>query len=82
MKKKLLALLGFSAPALVFAEGNTPATMDTTAASGIIQSCSEGLVSLLETVTPYVTTLILAGLAIWAAMVIIRLVKRAFSRAG
>ncbi len=81
MKKKLLALIGLSAPSVMFAEG-AAATMDTTAAAGIINSCSTGLVSLLETVTPYVTTLILAGLAIWAAMVIIRLVKRAFSRAG
>ena len=81
MKKKMLALLGFAAPCVMFAEGTTP-TMDSTAAAGIVNSAATGLVSLLETITPYVTTIILAGLAIWAAMVIIRLVKRAFSRAG
>lgn len=81
MKKKIIALLGFSAPVVLFAEGTTP-TMDTTAAASMVSAASDGLVSLLSTVAPYITTLVLTGLAIWAALVVIRLVKRGFSRAG
>lgn len=81
MKNKILALVGLSVPLATFAEGSTP-TMDTTSAETIVSSATTGLQSLLTAVTPYVTTLILAGLAIWAGMVIIRVVKRAFSRAG
>lgn len=81
MNKKMLAVIGAFAPVALFAEG-TAGEMDTTAASGIIQKATTGLGNLLTTVTPFVTNLILAGLAIWAALVIIKLVKRAFSRAG
>lgn len=81
MKKKIMASLGLLAPVAVFAEGTTP-SMDTTTAASMISSASDGLTGLLTTVAPYITTLVLAGLAIWAALVIIKLVKRGFSRAG
>lgn len=83
LKYKIMALLGLSLPVVSFAEGEVTTTpMDTTSAQGVVKSATDGLQGLIESVTPYVTALILAGLAIWAALVIIRIVKRAFSRAG
>lgn len=81
MKKKILALVGFASPVAMFAEGTNP-TMDTSTADTMVKAATDGLGDLLSTVAPYVTTLFLAGLAIWAAFVIFRLVKRAFSRAA
>lgn len=81
MKNKILAFLGLAGSVPALADGTTP-TMDTTTAASMVQSASTGLGTLLETVAPYITTLFLAGLAIWAAFVIFRLVKRAFSRAA
>lgn len=81
MKKFMLTILGVFGAHALLAEGTTP-TMDTTAAAGLVEQAQTGLSSLLTTVTPYISTIVLAGLAIWAAMVIIRLVKRAFSRAA
>lgn len=79
MKKILIAVM---APAAVLAaDGDTPA-MDTTAAANMVKASQEGLTDLLTTVQPYITTLLLAGLAIWAAIRIIVLVKRVFSRAS
>lgn len=83
LKYKIMALLGLAVPVVSFAEDTITTTpMDTTKAQGVVKSATEGLQGLIEAVTPYVTALILAGLAIWAALVIIRIVKRAFSRAG
>lgn len=79
MKKKLLALLGFASTGAVFAEGEG-ATMDTSAAAQMVSSATTGLADFLNTVTPYLVTLMLAGLAVWAGIVVIRLVKRVFSR--
>ena len=78
--KKIIPLLA-AAPLAVLAEGNTP-TMDTTSAAAMAQSAETGLSTLLTTVTHYITTLVLAGLALWAGFKIIGLIKRAFSRAA
>lgn len=80
MKNKML-LLASAGSLGVLAEGTTP-TMDVTAGTGIINAATTGLESLLTACTPYITTLILAGLAIWAAIVILKVVKRVFSRAA
>lgn len=80
MKKKLFALAGFLGSLVSFAEGEI--TMDTTAAESIVTSAKNGLTTFLTNVTPTISAIILAGLAIWAAFVVIRLVKKAFSRAG
>lgn len=81
MKTKILALVGLVTPFITFAEG-TAATMDTTSAKSMVESAQTGLTTLLSECVPYVTTLFLGGLAIWAAFVIFRLIKRAFSRAA
>ena len=70
------------ASAAAFAADGDPVAMDTTAASNMVKSAQEGLTGLLTTVQPYITTLLLAGLAIWAGIRIIALVKRVFSRAS
>lgn len=84
MNKFMLAALGLLSSASAFAdgEGGGGVTMDTTNAANMVQSATTGLTGLISTVTPYITTLFLAGLAIWAAFVVFRLVKRAFSRAA
>lgn len=78
--KKFIALAA-SAPLAVLAEGTTP-TMDTTSTSAMVEAAQSGLSGLLTTVQPFITTLVLAGLAIWAGFKIISLIKRAFSRAA
>lgn len=82
MKKFMFASLGLLSSATAFAEGEGTVTMDTSSAVSMVESATTGLTGLLTTVVPYITTLFLAGLAIWAAFVIFRLVKRAFSRAA
>lgn len=77
INNKLVAGLSL-APLAVLAD--TPAgTMDTSAAVSMITSAKDGLVSLLSSVAPIVTGIVLAGLAIWAAIVVVRIVKRAFN---
>lgn len=78
--KKIMLVLGSLGSVAAFAEGTTT-TMDTTAAETIVNSASTGLQSLLTAVVPYVTAVLLAGLAIWAGIAVIRIVKRAFSNA-
>ena len=77
INKKMVAGLSL-APLAVLAEGPTSG-MDTTAAVSMITSAKEGLVSLLSSVAPIITAIVLAGLAIWAAIVVVRIVKRAFN---
>lgn len=79
-KFMLLTVCGFAAPVL-FAEGSAP-SMDTTAAETMLTSAQTGLTGLLSSAAPIVTAIVLAGLAIWAALVLIRIIKRAFSRAS
>ncbi len=77
INKKLVACLSL-APFAALAE--TPAgTMDTTAAVSMITAAKDGLVGLLSSVAPIITAIVLAGLAIWAAIVVVRIVKRAFN---
>lgn len=83
MKNKRLvlsALTGLSSFA-VLAEGETP-VMDTTQATQMLTSAQTGLTSLLQSAAPVVTALVLAGLSIWGALMLVRIVKRAFSRAS
>ena len=80
MKKKITLALGAVGSLAALAEGTTP-TMDPTSASQMVQSAQTGLSTLLTTITPYITTLLLAGLAIWAGFKVIGLIKRAFSSA-
>ena len=77
-----LAVLGVVAvPALARAEGST-STMDTTAVTTMLTSIQTGLVGLLNSAMPIVTAVVLAGLALWAGLVIVRIIKRVFARAG
>ena len=78
INKKLVAGLSL-APLFALAETPGSNTMDTTAAVSMITSAKEGLVSLLSSVAPIITGIVLAGLAIWAAIVVVRIVKRAFN---
>ena len=78
INKKLVAGLSL-APLAVLAETPGSTTMDTTAAVSMITAAKEGLVSLLSSVAPIITAIVLAGLAIWAAIVVVRIVKRAFN---
>lgn len=73
--KKFVPALALAASVPAFAE--TPA-MDTAAATGILTSAQTGLTALLTAATPVISALILAGLAIWGAMALVRIVKRAF----
>ena len=77
INKKLVAGLSL-APLAVLAEGPTSA-MDTAQAVSMLTSAKDGLVSLLSSAAPIITAIVLAGLAIWAAIVIVRIVKRAFN---
>lgn len=82
MKKKIVILAGSAASQLtLLAEGTTP-TMDTTQAEAMLTSAQTGLTSLLTSAAPVVTALVLAGLAIWGALMLVRIIKRAFSRAS
>lgn len=80
MKNKLIALSGVLLSMPVLAEGTTPA-MDTTAAENMVNYATTGLSGLLTACVPYITSLFLAGLAIWGAYVVFKLIKRAFSKA-
>ena len=75
MKKMKLALVAMS-PAMLFAEGTAP-SMDTTAATTLLTSAQTGLSSLLTSAAPIIATVVLAGLAIWGGLALIRIVKRA-----
>lgn len=81
MKKKIITALASVGSVAAFAEGTTQ-QMDTTAAANMVQSATTGLQSLLETVTPYLVTLLLAGLAVWAGIMLVKLVKRVFGRSS
>ena len=78
INRKLVAGVSL-APLFALAETPGGNTMDTTAAVSMITSAKEGLVSLLSSVAPIITAIVLAGLAIWASIVIVRIVKRAFN---
>lgn len=80
IKSMVLGASTFAAPVL-FAEGTTP-TMDTTNAEAMLTSAQTGLTSLLSSAAPVVTALVLAGLAIWGGLMLVRIIKRAFSRAS
>ena len=67
------------APLAVLAETPGSSSMDTTQAVSMLTAAKDGLVSLLQSAAPIVTAIVLAGLAIWAAIVIVRIVKRAFN---
>ena len=67
------------APLAALAETPGSTSMDTTQAVSMLTAAKEGLVSLLQSAAPIVTAIVLAGLAIWAAIVIVRIVKRAFN---
>ena len=77
INKKLVAGLTL-APLAALADGSTTA-MDTTHAVSMLTSAKDGLVSLLQSAAPIITAIVLAGLAIWAAIIIVRIVKRAFN---
>ena len=79
-KLMLMSCGVFAVPSL-FAEGTTP-SMDIAEATTMLTSAQTGLSALLTAAAPIVTTIVLAGLAIWAAIVLVRIVKRAFSRAA
>lgn len=74
MKKIIVAASAALPFASALAEGET-----TTPAQQIITSGQSALESVMTAATPAVTALVLAGLGIWAAIKIIRLLKRAFS---
>ena len=78
INKKLVAGLSL-APLAVLAEGGSTSAMDTAQAVSMLTSAKDGLVSLLQSAAPIITAIVLAGLAIWAAIVIVRIVKRAFN---
>ena len=77
MKKKLVVAASAALPVLS-ALAEDP-SVDTSAAEGIITSGKTALQSVMSSATPAVTAIVLAGLGIWAAIKIIRLLKRAFS---
>lgn len=56
----------------------TGTAMDTEAAESMLEAAQAGLEGLLSAATPVITALVLAGLAIWGALALVRIVKRAF----
>lgn len=76
-KKKIMAVMGLclasASPMLAAGE----ATMDTTAAQGLMTSISTGFTALLTAAQPIITTIVLAALGIWVGFFVIRLAKRA-----
>lgn len=78
MKNKLNYAMALAAiaPFVALAEGD--ATMDTTAATTMLTSAQTGLTSLLSAAAGILTAIVLAGLAIWGALAIVRIVKKAF----
>lgn len=78
INKKLVAGLSL-APLAALAETPGSTTMDTTQAVSMLTSAKDGLVALLSSAAPIITAIVLAGLAIWAAIAIVRIVKRAFN---
>ena len=75
--KKIKYALAALMPVAAFAEGTAP-TMDTTTATQILTSAQTGLTGLFTSVSGVIGVLILGGLAIWGAIALVRIVKRAF----
>lgn len=77
MKNKLKFAVAALMPVAAFAEGSTP-TMDTTTATQILTSAQTGLSGLFTSVSGVIGVLVLGGLAIWGALALVKIVKRAF----
>lgn len=76
--KKLLALVpGFASLAAVAAEGD--GGYSGSVAESIASQASTQLQGYLTGVGPVVATIVVAGLAIWAGIAIVGILKRAFS---
>lgn len=80
MKKLLLALGGISASAASFAaEGSGAINYEGSVAATIANDASTTLQNFLTGVGPVVAGIVVAGLAIWAGIAIVGIVKKAFS---
>ena len=77
----LAALSAFGSLAVMAGEssGGTSGAMDTEVATDLISSAQTGLTSILGTAGSAVATVLLAGLAIWAGIAIVGLIKRSFN---
>lgn len=78
MNKMKYATLAFLPTVSVFAEGANSGSSATDAA-GLLTDAQTALTGMLTSAFPVIATVVVAGLGIWGAIKLVRIVKRALS---